>query len=128
MRFLVDTNVLLWAALDERRLTSPAVAALTDPEGEGFLSPVSPWELAIKLRAGKWELDMPLSAMVEAQMSALLLGDLPVTNAHALRIQQLPEIHRDPFDRMLIAQALVEDMAIVTADRRFAEYGVPVVW
>jgi PIN domain nuclease of toxin-antitoxin system len=128
MRLLLDTNVVLWAATEERRLSRDALRALRSMDNERFLSPVTPWELAIKLASGKWEVRVGLEAMIERQIEALRLTELPIRRAHALRILSLGPIHSDPFDRMLIAQALAEDMSVVTADQRFAAYGVDVIW
>lgn len=127
MRVLLDTHALLWAALEPERLGARARALLIS-EGGHFVSIVSCWELAIKCGAGKLRLPMGAVEFAQQSVSHLGLTWLPVTLDHIRRLQQLPPYHRDPFDRMLIAQALAEQMPMITADREFARYGLEVIW
>lgn len=124
-RLLLDTNVALWLLIADRdRVSERAVAALEDEASDVALSAASVWEIAIKRSLGKLEIeDRWLRAL-----QGLELAPLPVTALHAEAVQGLPWHHRDPFDRLLIAQAGVEGRAVVTADPRFAAYGVEVLW
>ena len=122
MNLLVDTHALLWW-LGGEVLSSDATAALADPRNEAYVSAASIWEASIKVAAGK--LEVKGSLLDSAERSHLVA--LPITLAHAQRAGELPRHHRDPFDRMLVAQAELEGLTIVTRDPIFAAYGVPVL-
>ena len=125
MRLLLDTHVLLWALGAPARLPAPITRALRDPANEVQASAASIWEVAIKAALGK------ISADVEEFVESVVevgFDELAVTMAHARRLRSLPQHHRDPFDRMLVAQALEEGLTIVTHDRAFAAYRVPTAW
>lgn len=128
MRLLLDTHAYAWWATGDRRLTERARAALEAPEAELLISAVVPWELAIKLRAGKWPGAEAILVDLDAALVARRLTALPITLAHARRAGLLPSPHKDPFDRMLAAQAEIERTPIVTADPVFAAMGASVVW
>lgn len=120
MKLLLDTHVVLWSVLGDKALPDRFRAALADPEAEVFVSAASVWEVSIKRALGK--LAVPQSVFdraVEAGCTAL-----PITWAHAQAVEALPFHHHDPFDRLLIAQARVEGLVLVTADRVFARYDV----
>lgn len=123
MRLLLDTNAFLWALDNLERLTPATRALLADEENELFVSLASLWEIGIKVATGKltaqldWEDYLP-------RMGAVLL---PVQMEHAREVSRLPPLHRDPFDRMLVAQAKVENLILVTGDRHLAEYDIAVL-
>jgi PIN domain nuclease of toxin-antitoxin system len=120
---LLDTHVFLWWQLDSRRLGRAAREAIATA-GVVWISAASAWEVAIKQQLGRLTLDQSFSSMVDgSDFSAL-----PVTFAHAERVAALPPHHADPFDRMLIAQSLVEGATLVTHDRQFRPYDVPILW
>lgn len=121
MRLLLDTHVVLWLLLGERHRVGPVATAALQDSAEGvLLSAVSVWEIAIKRSLGKLSLeDRWLSAL-----HALDLDHLPVTSTHAAAVESLPWLHRDPFDRMLVAQSRVEEATLVTADVAIARYEV----
>lgn len=121
---LADTHVLLWWRADDARLSAPAREAMADPENELFFSAGSIWEMAIKEAAGK--LDVPDDFV--ATMADRGFAELPITARHGLVAGGLPPHHRDPFDRMLVAQARAERLAVVTGDARIAAYEVPLLW
>jgi PIN domain nuclease of toxin-antitoxin system len=121
---LADTHVLLWWRADDPRLTSPARDAMADPALELFFSAGSIWEMAIKQAAGK--LDLPDDFV--ATMGERGFAELPISARHGLVAGTLPLHHRDPFDRMIVAQAQSERLTVITGDARIAAYEVPVLW
>lgn len=118
MRLLLDTNILLWLMSDNKRLTSSARSLIVDAS-EVYVSSVSLWEVAIKWRIGKIEEDPRLIA---GQLDAAGILELQMTNRHALATGTLPLLHNDPFDRLLIAQAITETMRLLTADAKLKPY------
>ncbi|MGH7814125.1 MAG: type II toxin-antitoxin system VapC family toxin [Candidatus Binataceae bacterium] len=121
MRVLVDTQVLLWAVAEPRKLTAPVRVRLEAPENAILFSAASIWELAIKVRIGRLVLPIELEELADA---ARRMGfeELPVSAAHAAGVSRLPDYHRDPFDRMLVAQAIHEPARFLTADRALGRY------
>lgn len=128
MRLLLDTHAFLWWVDDDKRLSRRARAAIADGENDFFLSLTSCWELAIKVSLGKLSLDANVEQFVSVQAATNGFTLLPVQFSHAARVARLPFHHRDPFDRMLAAQALVERLAIVSGEPVFQRYGVKRVW
>jgi PIN domain nuclease of toxin-antitoxin system len=121
MTLLLDTHVLLWAASAPERLGSSL--GLLEQADRRLLSAASSWELAIKQRLGKIELGMDVRSWVRQVARELALEHLPVTAEHAGGVEHLPAVHRDPFDRLLVAQALSERVVLLTADARLLGYG-----
>ena len=128
MRLLLDTHAFLWWIEGAPALGKRAKTAVSSPDNDVFLSIASCWELAIKLSLGKLQLAQRLDRFLPEQLSANGFSVLPVEVKHVSRVATLPFHHRDPFDRLLAAQALEEELAIVSADRVFRNYGVRVVW
>ena len=124
MRLLLDTHAALWWLSDDTRLGDEAARQLSDDTNQVLLSAAIAWEVAIKRSLGK--LNAP--ADFAATMLSGGVQALPVTVDHAAAVEQLPWHHRDPFDRMLVAQAQVERATLVSGDPALAAYGVPVVW
>lgn len=120
MRLLLDTHIFLWWLSDWERISEPARAAIADPGNEVFVSAVSGWEIGIKKAKGRLVAPDDLAAVVDEKR----FEHLPLTFAHAERAAALPSHHRDPFDRMLIAQAQAEGLVLVTRDSRMADYEV----
>ncbi len=114
---------MLWALIEPGRLTSEARTAVVDPSNVVVVSAVSAWEVSIKQAAGRLEAPEDLESALAEQG----LVPLPVTMSHALHAGRLPLYHSDPFDRMIVAQAVLEDLTIVTRDRAFQPYGVPLL-
>jgi PIN domain nuclease of toxin-antitoxin system len=110
------------------RLSEPSRRLLRDPGNQLFFSAASAWEIAIKFAAGKLQLPQPPAAFVAQRLAEDRLGALPILHAHALHAGELPPHHRDPFDRLLIAQARLEGLTLLTADRQLARYDVPIHW
>ena len=128
MRLLLDTHAYLWWVEGAPALGRRARAAVANPDNEVFFSIASCWELAIKLSLGKLRLTQGLDRFVPDQLArnGFVLAGLDFR--HVVRVSDLPFHHRDPFDRVLVAQALQDELAIVSADRVFRKYGVTVVW
>ena len=128
MRLLLDTHVLLWWLLDDSRLSAAARAALADGSNTILVSAASAWEVAIKASLGK----LPLPPEAEARIADAVVEagfiQLPVTFAHAAGVRTLPWRHRDPFDRLLVAQSKVEGLTLVTGDSALGLYGVDLLW
>jgi len=128
MRILIDTHVFLWMDAEPSRLSPHAASILKRLEVDVFVSVVSIWEIAIKQAIGKLTLSTPLTDAIKAHKINSGLQILPVTLPHVLGVESLPLHHKDPFDRLLIAQAISEDMTIVSADHVYASYPVRHLW
>jgi PIN domain nuclease of toxin-antitoxin system len=128
MKLLLGTHVFIWSKTDDPRMTAAAWAALRDPANVLHLSAVSVAEMAIKHAAGKLKLDLPLEEFLATGMSHAQIMELPLRNDHAVLLQSLPMHHRDPFDRMLVAQAQVEELTLLTQDINITKYNVRTIW
>lgn len=128
MRLLLDTRCWLWMRGEPARFSERSLELLRDPGSELALSAASAWEIAIKYAAGKLRLPESPSVFVERRIEEDKLLALPISHPHALRAGELPPHHRDPFDRLLIAQAQLERLTLLTADRELAKYDVPIHW
>ena len=120
MKLLLDTHTLLWWLDDNPKLTAEAREAISKAENEVYVSAVTAWEIVIKKRLGK----LRLPPRLDHELAAHRFEPLPITLAHALAIDKLPNHHEDPFDRMLIAQATVEGLILVTRDINIRKYQV----
>ena len=121
MRVLLDTQVVLWAGVAPARLGD--AQRLIDEAEERLISAATTWEVVIKSALGKIRLDMPVGGWIQRSLSELVAHSLPITNDHAAAVAELEPIHRDPFDRMLIAQARQESALLLTADKALEPYG-----
>lgn len=128
MTLLLDTHALLWFVLDDNRLSKRAQESILPTDVLVFVSPASLWEIAIKISLGKYVLPAPFANFWEQQMQLNDLALLPISVAHTARVVDLPFHHRDPFDRLIIAQSLVEGVPVVSSDELFDRYGVERVW
>lgn len=126
MRFLLDTHCWLWLQTTPERLSPEVLSLFEDPANDLFLSAASSWEIAIKYGLGKLSLPEPPSRYVPRRMTASGCRGLAVEHGHALRVAELPPHHRDPFDRVLVAQAQLENLELVTVDPLFLSYDVTV--
>lgn len=124
MRLLLDTHVWLWAIVEPGRLHPDVRRALEDEHRPVFLSAASSWEIAIKHRLGKLPLPLPPREFVESRLVRDRIRPLPVEHRHALEVAELPDHHRDPFDRLLVAQARLENLLLVTVDPALEPYDV----
>lgn len=128
LRLLLDTHALIWWWTDDRRLPQAARGAIAEPANMVLVSAVSAWEVATKHRVGKWPEAAPIIDGFQTFVLRSRFGILPITAAHALVAGSLDGPHRDPFDRMLIAQAREERAPVVSANKVFASYGATVIW
>lgn len=128
MKLLLDTHTFIWWDSEPERLSPAAMALCADRANELILSAASLWEMQIKRQLGKLSLRLPLAQIVTHQQTTNGVGVLPVTEAHVFALEGLPTPHRDPFDRLLVAQAISEGAALVTVDPVFAAYPVEVHW
>ena len=128
MKFLLDTGTFLWIITNDSKLSKKAKEIILDGDNELFFSSISAWEISIKCKIGKLKLpDLP-ELFIPEQIRINSLQILPVQLNHALYVYNLPELHKDPFDRMLIAQAKYEKLVILTPDNEIAKYDVQVIW
>jgi len=123
LKLLLDANAFIWAYARPTELSPAARRALTDVANDRFVSMASLWEIAIKMSIGKLDFAENLAQALDD----IAATSLPITLVHVARLRRLPFHHRDPFDRMMIVQAMEEGLTIVTRDRRVAAYGVPVL-
>ena len=128
MRLLIDSHALIWYVDQHHQLSSASHAAMSDSSNELLLSAGSIWEIAIKIALGKLVLTQPYLAWMSQALSDLGITVLPITVEYADTQASLPRHHNDPFDRLMVAQALVERLSIVSADTRMDAYGITRVW
>jgi PIN domain nuclease of toxin-antitoxin system len=127
MAFLLDSQILLWLRTSPERLRYEVRDRLEDPGSDLLVSAVTVWELGIKVQIGKLRIDRSPLTLARESIARYNALELPIVMRHAEAATRLPPHHRDPFDRMLVAQALVEGLTLVTADRLLAAYGVPLL-
>jgi PIN domain nuclease of toxin-antitoxin system len=128
MKYLLDTSIFLWCLGAEHKLNRKALELLSSESAKLYLSAASSWEIGIKFALGALTLPNAPSQFVPRAMSSLAIAPLEITHSHALLAGELPPHHRDPFDRMLIAQARAEKMVVLTADRTFQRYRVELLF
>ncbi len=128
MRLLIDTHVFLWWILDDASLSPRARRLIEDAGNEIFFSAASAWEIVIKTKSGKLALPGRPDLFVSEQLSINGFTPIAISVSHALSLDALPNLHRDPFDRILVAQSMVEKMSIVTADSLIKQYPIETHW
>jgi PIN domain nuclease of toxin-antitoxin system len=128
MKALLDTHVFLWWNMEEAQLSESARRFITDGANELFFSAASAWEIALKYARGRLVLPEPPDQYVPSRMALHRFQPLPVQISHAVQVHRLPEIHSDPFDRLIIAQSQLEGLPILTADAAISRYEVEVIW
>ncbi len=128
MKILLDTHTFLWWITDSPRLSARAREVIRDSNNELFFSAASGWEIAIKAQLGRLQLPDNLEQFIVEQLSLNTILVLPIQLRHALHVYTLPQHHRDPFDRMLVAQSQVENLPILTTDPQIAQYDVETIW
>lgn len=128
MRLLLDTATFLWLALADPNLSATARAAFENPSNQALLSPVSVWEIAVKYARRRLPLPEPPADFVPKYRRLMDIESLPLDEESVLQLARLPERHRDPFDRMLVCQAIAHGLAILTADWAIRQYPVRTIW
>ena len=128
MNYLLDTHALLWIVTDDLQLSDKAKQIFLDSEKRLYLSMASVWELAIKSSLSKISLGMPLEEFINSHVRGIDIDILEIKLPHVLRIENLPFIHRDPFDRLIISQAIEDNLIIVGNDSLFDQYNVTRIW
>lgn len=128
MKTLLDTHALLWLITGDRRLSETARKTFLEQENRLFFSIAGFWEICIKMSLGKLSLKRQWIKTIRDEMKANTIQWLPIEIMHCTELTKLPFYHRDPFDRMLIAQAMVEDMQLLSRDRRLSDYEITRVW
>ena len=128
MKYLLDTNVWLWSIDSVGRINQAGLDILRNGSEEIYFSAAAVWEISIKAGLGRLRLPSPPAKCVPTFTARQGLRPLAVTQFHAVRVYDLPPHHRDPFDRLMIAQAIAEEMVILTSDRVFEKYSVDVLW
>jgi PIN domain nuclease of toxin-antitoxin system len=128
MKILLDTNSFLWFISGSERLSINARDRIADLDNQLFLSSASLWEIAIKVSIGKLELLQPYNQLIPQQLEENDINILPIELSHLTTVVELPFYHRDPFDRLIIAQALTEDLPVVSPDSLFSQYAIKLIW
>jgi PIN domain nuclease of toxin-antitoxin system len=128
MKVLLDTHAFLWLITDEDRLSENARQTFLNTENSLFFSAASLWEICIKKSLGKLSLKDGWFQTIQKEMEINTIQWLPIETTHCAKVTELPFYHRDPFDRMLIAQAIVEEMKLLSRDSRLSDYAVELIW
>jgi PIN domain nuclease of toxin-antitoxin system len=130
MRLLLDTHALYWYTAGDSKLSIQAQTVIQDATNDVFLSPASLWEIAVKVSNGKWKMNQTFEVFLDRCLNQYEFKILPIQPSHTIAVSRLPfpTDHRDPFDRMLISQAIAEIMALVSVDSAFDPYGVTRIW
>jgi PIN domain nuclease of toxin-antitoxin system len=128
MKYLLDTHAFLWFVTDDRRISPKARKIIKDKSNEIYFSAVSAWEMSIKIRLGRLTIEGDLEPFIVKQLAENSFTALSITIFHSIYTSKLPEIHKDPFDRMIIAQSITENMALLSKDKNIKKYKVPLVW
>ncbi len=128
MRLLLDTEIWLWSLSEPERMSDEARRALEDVDNKLYLSAASSWEISIKAALGKLPLPDVPARFISSRMARMGVLGLAIEHAHTWRVYDLPAHHKDPFDRLIVAQAIVEDITVVSADGQFRKYAVKLLW
>ena len=128
MKLLLDTHVLILSAENPTKLSERVTNLLNDTSNSWVISIASIWEMQIKIQTGKLTLDLPLHELIEIQQQFNELQLLQIKSSHIYALRDLPNHHRDPFDRMLITQAIIENMPLISIDKVFESYSVAKIW
>jgi PIN domain nuclease of toxin-antitoxin system len=128
MRVLLDTHAFLWWITDDERLSSVARGSIGASDNQVFVSAASAWEIITKSRIGRMPLPEPVDGFIARHLEENAFQPLSITMRHTFELETLPDLHRDPFDRMLVAQALAEQMPLMTSDQAVRAYPVTTIW
>ena len=128
MKYLLDTHAFLWFVTDDDKLSSDARSIIKKSNNEVYFSAASAWEMSIKVRLGRLTIEEALEPFIIKQLAENNFSTLSITIFHSICTSKLPEIHKDPFDRMIVAQSKVENLSLISRDKNIKKYKVPVVW
>ncbi len=128
MKYLLDTMVWMWSVGSTEKIGHAGLKILVNGQEEVYFSAVSSWEISIKVRLGKFQLPDEPTRYIPARLAEQAFHPLSITQSHTLKVYELPLHHNDPFDRLIVAQAIVEGMTILTSDRMFQKYPVDMLW
>jgi len=128
MKALLDTHSFLWFILDDSKLSESARSLIENPDNEVVVSPATYWEIAIKIRLGKYTLPATYQGFIESQILANDFQVLPIEPKHTALLTTMPFHHKDPFDRLLVAQAISEEIPLISIDEKLDPYGVRRLW
>ena len=128
MKILLDTHAFRWWVADDPQISTNAKDIISNPDNEVYFSVVSAWEIIIKVGTGKLSLSESPETYIPSRIASNQFEILPVQISHILRINSLPNLHKDPFDRLLIAQSLVKNLSLITVDNAIVQYPVKTIW
>jgi PIN domain nuclease of toxin-antitoxin system len=128
MNLLLDTHAFLWWVTDDPQLSATVQSMIAEPNNTIYFSVISAWEIIIKYQSGKLKLPEPATTYISSRLTTNNFSTLPVEIAHVMGVASLPNYHRDPFDRLLIAQSQVQQIPIATVDNLICQYPVTVIW
>ncbi|MDQ3635510.1 MAG: type II toxin-antitoxin system VapC family toxin [Acidobacteriota bacterium] len=128
MKLLLDSHTFIWWRDETHKLSSTALTEISNPQNDVFLSVVTAWELQIKISLNKFSIKGGLGNAIKDEQQSNGFQILPVELSHALYLENLPPHHKDPFDRLLISQAIVENMSLISTDSSFGKYKVKLLW
>jgi PIN domain nuclease of toxin-antitoxin system len=128
MRYLLDTHAFLWFVLDDKRISTEAKSIIADSKNTIYFSAASAWEMAIKTKLARLKIIGDIEPFIIEQLSTNSFVPLSITISHALYTERLPQIHKDPFDRIIIAQSKLEDLPLISKDKKVRKYKVTMVW
>ena len=128
MKILLDTHTFLWWVADDPQISTNAKDIISNPDNEVYFSVVSAWEIIIKVGTGKLSLSEPPETYILSRIASNQFEILPVQMSHILKIHSLPTFNKEPIDRLLIAQSLVEDLSLITVDRAIGQYPIKTIW
>ena len=128
MKFLLDTHAFLWFVTADNRLSAKARSLIKNSHNEVYFSAASAWEMSIKIQLGRLTIEEELEPFIIQQLLENNFNTLSISIFHSIHTLKLPDIHKDPFDRIIIAQSQVEEMPLITKDKNIKKYKIPVVW
>ena len=128
MRYLLDTHAFLWFVLDDQRISKEARSIIEDSKNKIYFSAASAWEIAIKTKLARLKIKGEFESFIIEQLSTNSFVPLSITISHSLYTEQLPQIHKDPFDRIIIAQSKLEDLPLISKDKKIRKYKLAMIW
>jgi PIN domain nuclease of toxin-antitoxin system len=128
VKYLLDTHAFLWFVMDDDRISSRAKTIIKNSRNEIYFSAASAWEMAIKTKLNRLRLKEELESFIIDQLSTNCFVPLSITISHSTYTERLPQIHKDPFDRLIIAQSILENLQLISIDKQIRKYKIKVVW